>query len=66
MQTKIIIKHSNDGMDSWYEGRELSFTVTSSKPLNPDKIGDLAKAYLHATNTKFYEFMFKTEIISND
>lgn len=63
METKITVQHYKNAINKREDVQEVSFVITSTKPLNPDKIGDIASAYLIAIGIKAYSLMYESEVL---
>lgn len=62
---EIVIRYSNNKMDSWNEGSETKLIIESDKKLvNDDYISKVAANYLKAVNIQCHSFMTKTTIIN--
>lgn len=64
MKTKILVSYSRDDMDSWNEGRKVSFTIDTSVPLSDKGIRNMARAYLEGVGITYREFMVRTEEVT--
>lgn len=62
MKTKILVSYSRDDMDSWNEGRMVSFTIDTSVSLSDEGICNMARAYLDGIGCTYREFMVRTEV----
>ena len=61
MKTKILVSYSRDDMDSWNEGRMVSFTIDTSVSLSDEGVRNMARAYLDGIGCTYREFMVRTE-----
>lgn len=64
MKTKILVSYSQDDMDSWNEGRKVSFTIDTSVSLSDEGVSNMARAYLDGIGCTYREFMVRTEEVT--
>lgn len=64
MKTKILVSYSRDDMDSWNEGRMVSFTIDTSISLSDKGVRNMARAYLDGIGCTYREFMVRTEEVT--
>ena len=64
MKTKILVSYSRDDMDSWNEGRMVSFTIDTSVSLSDEGVSNMARAYLDGIGCTYREFMVRTEDVT--
>lgn len=64
MKTKILVSYSRDDMDSWNEGRMVSFTIDTSVSLSDEGVRNMARAYLNGIGCTYREFMVRTEAVT--